>query len=78
MENIYIIAHRGITENGLEENTLQSLTFMKKIKTEFKLGVEFDIQITLDNKIILYHDEFVDSLCVENTNFSDIKVVKIT
>lgn len=72
MNNFYIIAHRGVTENGLKENTKESLTAIKSIKTDIKLGIEFDIQITLDNKIIIFHDEEIDKKIIEQTTYSEI------
>ena len=72
MNNYIIIAHRGITEI-YNDNSLSSLLEIKKIKTNFKLGIEFDIQITKDNKIILYHDEFVMSGRVNDYTFFEIK-----
>lgn len=72
MNNYIIIAHRGITKI-YNDNSLSSLLEIKKIKTNFKLGIEFDIQITKDNKIILYHDEFVMSGRVNDYTFFEIK-----
>ena len=72
MNNYIIIAHRGITEI-YNDNSLSSLLEIKKIKTNFKLGIEFDIQITKDNIIILYHDEFVMSGRVNDYTFFEIK-----
>ena len=55
VRNFCIIAHRGVTENGSKDNSLQALKEIKEIKSVYTLGVEFDIQLTIDNKIILFH-----------------------
>ena len=48
-----IIAHRGIHNNlDIPENSIKS--FKEAIKQ--KLPIEFDVQLTKDNKIIIFHD----------------------
>jgi len=72
MENYTIIAHRGVTENGYNDNSFESLLEIKNIKSKFNLGIEFDIQITKDNKIILYHDEYLNNIIITDLMFSEI------
>lgn len=72
MKNFYIIAHRGVTEYGLEDNSIKSLDAIKEFSNDIKLGIEFDIQFTLDNKIVLYHDEYLDGNRVEEMKYSEI------
>ena len=73
MKDFYIIAHRGVTENGLLENSLESLNDIKNIKSQYNLGIEFDIQLTLDNRIIIFHDEDIQGYCIEKTDYYKIK-----
>ena len=80
--NYTIIAHRGITENGYNDNSLESLLEIKNIKSDFNLGIEFDIQITKDNKIILYHDEYLNNNKISDLLYSQIiemntKIIKL-
>ena len=82
MKNYTIIAHRGITENGYNDNSLESLLEIKNIKSDFNLGIEFDIQITKDNKIILYHDEYLNNNKISDLLYSQIiemntKIIKL-
>ena len=72
MKKYMIIAHRGVTEHGHKDNSFQSLIGIKDIKSEFTLGVEFDIQLTADNKLVLYHDEYLENISIENSYFKDI------
>lgn len=52
--NHSIIAHRGIYNNiTIYENTIESVMYAVRNN----LTVEVDIQITKDNKIIVFHDE---------------------
>ena len=72
MENYTILAHRGVTEYGYYDNSFQSLIEIKNINSDFKLGVEFDIQLTMDNKIVIYHDEYLDDISIEKSTYNDI------
>lgn len=73
MNNYFIIAHRGIT-NYYNDNSLDSLLEIKNIKSQdIKLGIEFDIQITKDNQIILYHDQLFNNKKINQQNYNEIK-----
>ena len=53
LHNIKTIAHRGIHNNiDIPEN---SLLAFKKAK-ELNIPIELDIQITKDNRLIVFHD----------------------
>lgn len=63
MANKYkIICHRGI--NRLDENSFKSITDVINLSNneKFMYGVEFDIQLTIDDNIICYHDETLKRL----------------
>lgn len=49
-----LIAHRGNDKNNLVENTKMSL--VTALDKEYIDGVEFDIRMTKDEKIIVFHD----------------------
>ena len=55
-----ILAHRGVIEEN-KENTLGSLKAIKKYSntTDIGFGVEFDINLTSDLQLVLYHDEYI-------------------
>jgi glycerophosphoryl diester phosphodiesterase len=55
-----ILAHRGVIEKN-KENTLSSLKAIKKYSNtaNIKFGVEFDINLTSDLQLVLYHDEYI-------------------
>ena len=69
-----ILCHRGISDY-FPENTIGSV--LETFKNTKYDGVEIDIQLTKDNKWIIYHDENLLRLNginrdVSNTNYSDI------
>ena len=70
------IAHRGMDNHNLKENTIDALLFC--LNQEYISGVEFDIRITKDKNIIIYHDMLIkDNIgninTVKQKNLSEIK-----
>lgn len=49
-----LISHRGLDSHNFRENTLDAI--IDSIKKEYISGVEFDVRLTKDNKIVLIHD----------------------
>ena len=72
-----LLAHRGITDD-YPENTLEALSEIINIPNYNKkiiYGIEFDIRLTKDNKIICFHDETTKRLTnlnytIKNTDYS--------
>lgn len=51
------IAHRGIDNHKFKENTKEAL--LECLNKNYISGIEFDIRITKDKKIIIYHDMLI-------------------
>ena len=73
-----ILCHRGI-QNYYPENTLGSIN--EALTSDKYDGVELDINLTKDNKWIIYHDSNLLRLNsinedVSNINFSDINKIE--
>lgn len=71
------LCHRGISDY-FPENTLGSI--FEVTKKKIYSGVEFDIQLTKDNKWIIYHDDNLLRLNnidtkIEDINYSDINKI---
>lgn len=65
----YII-HRGIISNKIKENSFTAIK--KALLDKESSGVEFDIKLTKDNKIILYHDPLLNFNIIENMSYKEI------
>lgn len=65
----YII-HRGITSNNIKENSY--LSIRNAMYDKESSGVEFDIRLTKDKKIVLSHDSMINLNYVENMYYRDI------
>lgn len=66
-----VIAHRGYWRaDGSAQNSLSSL------RNTYNIGVygsEFDVHITRDGEVVVFHDDDVDGICIEDANYADIK-----
>ena len=70
-----ITGHRGCRFDGPYENTLASLKFAQDVGIE---SVEFDIQLTSDKKILVYHGPLMPNdktLNIHNMTFDEARAV---
>lgn len=65
----YII-HRGITSKDIKENSYTAIK--KALKDKESIGVEFDIRLTKDHKIVLSHNSLINLNVIEETDYSDL------
>ena len=68
-EQVKLIAHRGLSGKYCE-NTVPA--FIHACKSKF-YGIETDIQLTLDNKIICFHDKTTKRLMGEKFKIHELK-----
>ena len=62
------IAHRGLHKNKMiPENSM--LAFKAAIEKNY--AIEFDINITKDNQIVVFHDDDLNRLCNKKENIED-------
>ena len=65
--------HRGLAEKNFKENTIQSFKYCFKKK----FGIETDLQVTKDNKLICFHDSNLKRIFKLNVNVKDIIYSKL-
>ncbi|WP_300672657.1 glycerophosphodiester phosphodiesterase family protein [Soonwooa sp.] len=77
MKKTQIIAHRGFWQTNPEtsENSIQALKNAQELQV---YGSEFDVQMTKDEELIVFHDEWIDALKIAETNFEDLKDLKLS
>lgn len=65
-----MIAHRGLYDNeaGIPENSLPA--FKKAVDAHF--GIEMDVQITTDGRLVVFHDETLKRMCGEKVKLTDL------
>lgn len=72
-----IVAHRGYwqTQPPTTENSLKSLENAQKLKI---YGSEFDVRMTKDGVLVVNHDEHHAKMEISETDFKDLKKVKLS
>lgn len=66
-----VIAHRGYWKTeGSAQNSISSLQNSHRIGA---YGSEFDVHITRDGEVVVFHDDDVDGIKIENANYADIR-----
>ena len=78
MKKINYIAHRGLHDNLAPENTFSA--FLKANKLH--LPIEFDVQLTKDNQVVVFHDKSLERLVGVKKNiyectYDELKKYKI-
>jgi glycerophosphoryl diester phosphodiesterase len=72
------IAHRGLHSTSVPENSL--LSFQKALENDY--AMEFDLTITKDEKIVVFHDDNLFRLCnidknIEEVDYTYLKNLKL-
>ena len=62
------IAHRGLHSSSIPENSL--LSFQKALVNDY--AMEFDLTITKDEKVVVFHDDNLLRLCNKNKNIEEV------
>jgi len=65
--------HRGLAKKKFKENTIQSFKYCFKRK----FGIETDLQVTKDNKLVCFHDFNLKRKFKLNVNVKDIHYSKL-
>lgn len=74
-----LIAHRGIYDNiTIPENSIKAF----KLSLKKSIPIELDLQLTKDNKIVVFHDENLNRMTgtkgkIKNYNYEDLKKLKL-
>lgn len=77
--NVQMIAHRGVS--GLERENTCAAFVLAGVKSFY--GIETDVHITADGKVIVYHDDNVKRLTgldmvIEETTFDELRKLRFT
>lgn len=63
------IAHRGLDNGSVPENSIQS--FEKAI--EHNYAIELDVQLTKDNELVVFHDDNLERLTGDTRDVKDVE-----
>ena len=74
-----LIAHRGIYDNvTIPENSIKAF----KLSIKKKIPIELDLQLTKDDKIVVFHDENLNRMTgingkIKNYNYEELKKLNL-
>ena len=76
--NVQMIAHRGVS--GLERENTCAAFVLAGVKSFY--GIETDVHITADGKVIVYHDDNLKRLTgldmvIEETTFEELRKIRL-
>ena len=71
----YLIAHRGLDNHKYKENTINA--FLDCITKDYIYGIEIDIRLTKDNKIIMYHNYLYKNKVISKYNYKELKDIEL-
>lgn len=74
-QKVKVIAHRGAHTDGASENSIAAL---KKAMSAGYDGVELDVWLTKDKKLVVHHDGKYNGITFQTANYSDIKDIKLS
>ena len=64
-----IIAHRGVHDNKeIPENSMKAF----KLALDKKYNIEFDIHVTKDEKLVIFHDDNLARMTGVDKNIEDL------
>ena len=70
-----VIAHRGFWKT--EGSAQNSIAALEKAAKENLYGSEFDVQVTLDGRLIVNHDAKFQGFVIAETPFKELKKIKL-
>lgn len=71
-----IIAHRGYWNcEGSAQNSIRSLEKAAEIGV---YGSEFDVHLTADDVLVIYHDNEIDSMHIQSTPYAQLKNCRLS
>ena len=72
---VKVIAHRGYwNTEGSAQNSIRAIELADEIKA---YGSEFDVHLTSDNVLVVFHDRKIDSVDIQQTPYDDLKNITI-
>lgn len=67
---MHFIAHRGLHSYEIGENTYEAIELASKVKLID--GIEIDVRLTSDNKVVVIHDKTIDRTSNGSGNIADM------
>jgi len=75
-KNTRLVGHRGARNEALE-NTLFGFQHAVSLQPRGLAGIEFDVQLTSDGHLVIFHDETLQRLCGLPSRIDQLSLIEI-
>ena len=75
-KNTLLLGHRGARGEALE-NTLAGFKLAQNLQTAGLVGVEFDVQLSADGRLMVFHDDNLQRLCGQQSRIDQLSLAGI-
>lgn len=75
-KNTLLLGHRAARGEALE-NTLAGFKLAQNLQTAGLVGVEFDVQLSADGHLMVFHDDNLQRLCGQQSRLDQLSLVEI-
>ena len=75
-KNTLLLGHRGARGEALE-NTLAGFKLAQNLQAAGLVGVEFDVQLSTDGRLMVFHDDNLQRLCGQQSRIDQLSLAEI-
>ncbi len=76
LANTRLLGHRGARHEALE-NSLPGFQHAHSLQSRGLAGIEFDVQLTTDGHLVIFHDDTLQRLCGLQSRVDQLSLVEI-
>ncbi|MFZ3142918.1 glycerophosphodiester phosphodiesterase [Psychrobacter glacincola] len=76
LNNTLLLGHRGARGEALE-NTLSGFEYAQKLQLSGLAGVEFDVQLSQDGQLMIFHDDTLERMCAQQSRLDQLNMSEI-
>lgn len=74
--NTRLLGHRGARGEALE-NTFAGFQYAQRLKPQGLTGVEFDVQLSADGRLVVFHDDDLARMCGQQSRIDQLSITEI-
>lgn len=75
-ERTLLLGHRGARGEAVE-NTFMGFQHAQRLKTRGLTGIEFDVQLSADGHLLVFHDDDLARMCGQQARLDQLSMIEI-
>lgn len=76
LQNTRLLGHRG-ARGEILENTLAGFQHAKRLHKHGLTGIELDVQLTADGRLIVFHDDTLERMCTQQSRIEQLSTTEL-